>query len=214
MKNKIAVTALTSVLACLSGCVTAHDANTVHNAATTNNPQFEVQGHGWEMPMLMPHAYHSHKTIDDYSEQLAMQLMENLNFVKPGNTVAVTSMVELDSSLNKTNIIGNHLSDSLMGELQEFGVAVLNYKLRDSIVVNSNGDFALTRDHTALREWQDIDYVLTGTMTKSYRGVLVHARITGMKSKVVVSSAKILIPARVINSIYYAYSVDGIYHAG
>lgn len=192
-----------SALVLAQGC-----SNTV---ATTSQEHYEPMGTGWKLPQSMPHI-HSHKTIDDYAEQLAMQLIENLHYAKPEDTVAVTSFVELDSSLMKTNLIGNHLADSLMGELQQFGVAVLDYKLRDAIVVNADGDFAFSRDHTRLQEWHDIDYILSGTMTRNARGILIHARIAGMKSKVVVSSAKILLPNHVINSIYYSNTLDGIHY--
>ena len=227
MKKTITLAALSTALIFVQGCTHTVESSSDgrHAGYSLNLPlpiptiehlkkgdSYESADHGWHLPQQPPGVYLSHKTIDDYAEQLAMQLVENLNYAKQTNTVAVTSFVELDSSLNKTNLIGNHLADSLMGELQEFGVAVIDYKLRDSIVVNRDGDFSMTRNHTALKEWHDIDYVLTGTMTRSYRGILIHARMVGMKSKVVVSSAKILLPTRVLNSIYYSNTIDGIYY--
>lgn len=213
IRNTLVITMSALTLGVLPGCAT-YDPYGIDGAATQypyQSQQHPPMSFGWNLPELESFKYHSHKSIDDYSEQLAMQLVENLSFAKAADTVAVTSLVEMNSSLEQTNILGNHLSDGLMGELQQFGFSVIDFKTMDMIKVNSAGDFVYSRDHRKLRPAMDIDYVLSGTMTRSRHGVLVHARIVGMETKVVVSSAKILIPNFVIYSVYSSGFKDGIY---
>ena len=194
-----------TALALITGCAyqASPDATPV---LTSSAPDL-----GWQLPELNIPNYHSHKNIDDYSEQLALQIIENRHYTQANETVAVASFVELDSDLNKTNLLGHQLADGLMGELQQYGVSVLDFKTMDVIRVNSGGDFVFSRDHNQLREWQDIDYVLSGTLTRNNRGVVVHARMIGVKSKRVVSSANVLIPNFVLYSVYAPNFRDGIH---
>ena len=223
LQKIILATGLGGAFVVLSGCnqvpqsnysridtLANHDEPTHKTEPVYQKAPVPVYKSGWDLPPL-PQQIRSHKSITDYAEQMAMQLVENLNFVNQSNTIAVTSFVDLDDSLMNTSVLGNHLSDSLMGEMQRFGLSVLDHKAMDVLKVNSAGDFVLSRDHTALRNPIDVDYVLAGTMTHTNRGILFNARVIGMKSKVVVSSASVLIPNFIISSIYSSGYRDGIY---
>ena len=58
-----------------------------------------------------------------------------------------------------------------------------------------DGDFALSRDWQQLSSEQPVDYVLAGTMLRQSAGVLVNARIIGIRSRVVIASAQGFLPA-------------------
>lgn len=55
-----------------------------------------------------------------------MKLIENMNYINSNTPIAITSFVNLDDNLQTTNIFGNHLAESFITELQEFGLSVMN----------------------------------------------------------------------------------------
>ena len=99
-------------------------------------------------------------------------------------------------------MLGNQLSESFITELQEFGMSVVDFKTTNSIRVTKQGDFVFSRDFEELQAHQAIDFVLSGTLSYTDRGVIVNARIIGLKDKVVVSSAQGFIPHFVVQSMY------------
>lgn len=166
--------------------------------------------HGWQPP---PHSYrpaYTHKLLGDYAEQIAMKLVENMRYVTVNTPVAVASFVDLDSSLGRTNILGNQMAESFITELQEFGIPVMDYKTTGVIHVGQNGDYVFSRNTGELKQNLGIKYVLSGTMTYNDRGVILNVRMVDMLTKVVVASTKGFIPQFVVDSLYPSNLVDGI----
>jgi TolB-like protein len=144
---------------------------------------------------------YSHKMLSDYVEQMAMQMVGT----KPPDLVtpiAVASFVQFDSTLMRTDILGNQIAESFIHELRQFGLPVVDYKVTGAIRITPRGDFAFSRDVMELASDQSIGYILSGTITRSRGGVVVNARIVGLQSKVVVASTKQFIPGFVLNSLY------------
>ena len=83
---------------------------------------------GWAPPAHTYRPVFTHKLLGDYAEQMTMKLIENMRYVSTNTPVAVTSLVDLDSSLSHTNILGNQLAESFITELQEFGIPVVDFK--------------------------------------------------------------------------------------
>jgi TolB-like protein len=144
---------------------------------------------------------YSHKLLGDYVEQMTMNMI-GANPPKLVTPIAVTSFVTFDSTLSRTNVLGNQLAESFIHELQQYGLPVVDYKVTGAIRITPRGDFAFSRDVAELVEDQAIGYVLSGTIIRSKGGVIVNARIVGLGSKVVVASAKTFIPGFVLNAIY------------
>jgi TolB-like protein len=97
--------------------------------------------------------------------------------------------------MNETNWLGNTVSESFMYQMQQRGFTVVDYKSTGAIKVTPNGDFSLSRNWKELAGQQPVDYVLTGTMLRQGAGLLVNARIIGMRSRVVIASAQGFLPA-------------------
>lgn len=140
----------------------------------------------------------THKRLNDYASQLAMKLMDNATRLTHQDMVGVTSFVRLNHSLNDSTVLGNQLSEYLIAELQDFGLAVVDFKLAGGITVTPVGDFVLTRDGKALAEQVEMDHVVTGTIIEDDRGVRVNARIVSFENKQVVASANVYIPAFIV----------------
>ena len=135
--------------------------------------------------------------INDVVKVMADNLVKSSDYVSPSTPVAVASFVNLDD-LESTHWLGNQLSESLIYELQHHGLKVVDFKTTGNIRVTKNGDFVQSRDWQQLPSRQIIDYIVTGTMAKQDGGVMVNARIIGMKSHIVVATSQAYIPDWVV----------------
>jgi TolB-like protein len=143
-----------------------------------------------------------HKTLANYVEQMALDLVDTLEFEADTDTninIAVTTLVDLDSSLNKSNQLGNQISETLIHQLQKFGYGVVDFKTTQTIDVNSRGDFTFSRDIEKLSEDQMASHVLAGTLIYRRNGVAVNTRIINVHTKQIVASSRKLIPLYVLN---------------
>lgn len=160
-------------------------------------------------PVLIPPANsykpkYTHKTIDDYAEQMTMQLMRQARYLTSGSRVGVASFVTFDNSLQRTNALGNQLAESFIKEVQVYGLPVVDYKLMNSISVQYDGDKVFSREGWDL-SGADVEYVLSGTMHQDEKGVRVNARIISLDEKTVVATARGFIPHFVVNAVIPDY---------
>lgn len=143
-----------------------------------------------------------HKTLANYVEQMALDLVDTLEFESDTDTninIAVTTLVDLDSSLTKSNQLGNQISETLIHQLQKFGYGVVDFKTTQTIDVNSRGDFAFSRDIEKLSEEQMASHVLAGTLIYRHYAVVVNTRVINAHTKKIVASSRKLIPIYVLN---------------
>lgn len=141
------------------------------------------------------------KHIGDYVKNMTQDLVANMEYVTDKTPVGVTNFAMLDSDLQHTNLLGQQMAESFVHELHKFRIPVIDYKATDYIRVTEQGDFILSRDYLELNGSLPIEYVLTGTMTKYQGGVLVNARILGVKSRAVVATAQMLVPFYVVDAL-------------
>ncbi|KJF90417.1 FlgO family outer membrane protein [Photobacterium leiognathi] len=133
-------------------------------------------------------------TVDYFVEGLANQLVTSNQYLTASTPLAVTSFVDLQD-MTETNWLGNVVSENFMYQMQQRGFTVVDYKSTGVIKVTSDGDFSISRNWRELASQQPVDYVLTGTMLRQSGGVLVNARIIGMRSNVVIATAQGFLPA-------------------
>jgi len=143
-----------------------------------------------------------YKTLVNYVEQMALDLVDTLESEAQDNNsinIAVTTIVDLDASLNKSNQLGNQIAESFIHQLQKFGYGVVDFKAMNSIDISSRGDFVLSRDIEKLSESSMANYVLAGTLIYRTNGVAVNTRVINVHSKHVVATSRKLIPLYVLN---------------
>jgi TolB-like protein len=148
--------------------------------------------------------------INHYVRGIMQDLVGNLQYVNSATPMAVTSFVFLDSDYSQSDVLGNQIAESFMHEIHKFGIPIIDYKTTDYVRVTPAGDFVLSRDFLELKTELPIRYVLVGTLTKHQSGVLVNARIVGMKSKAVVASAQGFLPSAITHSLMGNDLNDGI----
>ncbi len=218
--------ALLCLAASLTGCYSPHRVEQGYSQCDANGKcQTEIRRHyhvegpqdrvlpipserpvanqqGWAVPHQYVTSLNANKQLADYAAQMTMQLVETFHYFPTESRIAVASFVDLDSELNRTNIIGNQLAEAFIHQLQQFGLQVVDFKTTRDIQITANGDFVFSRDHRKLDMLQQIDYVLSGTLVFTPRGILVNARVINFHSKVVAASSQLLIPHFVISSLY------------
>lgn len=155
----------------------------------------------YQSPNTLYYPKFSHKSLTDYAEQLSMELVKNGRQLTTQSRVGVASFVNLDAQLNDAGALGNQLAELLISEVQSFGVPVVDFKLTNAISVGAAGDMVFSRDAQRLASSMALDFVLSGTLIRNEKGVRVNARIVDLSSKVVVSSATLLIPHFVVDSL-------------
>ncbi|ALS97713.1 FlgO family outer membrane protein [Lacimicrobium alkaliphilum] len=141
------------------------------------------------------------KHVGAYVQNMAQDLISNMEYLSDKTPVGITHFALLDSDLQQTNLLGYQLAESFIHELHKFRIPVVDYKSTEYIRVTEQGDFILSRDYLELKEKAPLEYVLTGTLAKHQGGYLVNARILGMESKAVVASAQSLIPFYVVEAL-------------
>ncbi|WMN59353.1 FlgO family outer membrane protein [Pseudoalteromonas xiamenensis] len=142
-----------------------------------------------------------HKQLNDYVEQLALSLSDSL-MVSETPTIAVSSFVELNHSLQSTNQLGNQLSEGLLQALQRFGFVTIDFKVMDNIKVAGEGDFSFSRSLDELNKNLSADHVLSGSLIYRQQGVEIQARVVNLKSKALAASARTVVPYYVLQDIH------------
>ncbi len=149
-------------------------------------------------------ATYTHKRLADYAEQLAMELMQRLTVRgdKAELHIGVASFVELSASLRRTSPLGNKLAESLIAEVQAYGVPVVDYKAMNVVELDAQGDYLFSRQRSRLPKGRRIDYVLAGTIERSGRGATINARIVSLAGGEVIASASGFVPQVVIQDLF------------
>ena len=139
--------------------------------------------------------------LSDYVAQMTMDLHDDLKRMHMTHSVTVASFVELDPSLKNTNRLGNQIAESFINELQQFGIPVNDNKVTGYIEMTEAGDFAFSRNVGELEWKENIGYVLSGTMLRNDKGIVINARIVGLTSNKVIASTSKLIPNIMLSAI-------------
>lgn len=150
----------------------------------------------------------THKSLNDYAGQLAMQLLENNTSIAPGERVGIASFVRLTESLHETTVLGNQLSEYMLGQLQQYGLAVVDFKLSKELYITRQGDLVMHRGFRQLALQHKMDHILTGTMVETPRGVRVNARIVNVRHGQLVASGTLDVPAFMVTSLNPVVSTD------
>ncbi len=143
----------------------------------------------------------THKSLNDYAGQLAMELMDTATTIRPREKVGVASFVRLNHTLHDTTVLGNQMAEYMLGQLQSYGLAVIDFKLSDALYVTERGDLVMHRGFQKIAAQSKMDHILTGTMIETKRGVRINARIVSVSGQSLVASASVDVPAFMVTSL-------------
>lgn len=154
---------------------------------------------------------YTHKSLQDYAAQLAMELLYNSQQLAVNDLIGVSSFVRLDESLRNSNVLGNQLAEYFISEIQQLGMPVADFKVKGSVDVTRSGDLIFSRNANRLAREMSMNHVLTGTLIEKPNGTQINARIVALSDKRIVSTASIIVPDFVSNSLVRnstIYSMD------
>jgi hypothetical protein len=82
--------------------------------------------------------------------------------------------------------------------MTQMGYHTVEYRLANNLHLSHNADSALTRNLEQLRERQNIDLIITGTVTRQQHAYIVNARMVNISNKQVLSAGSTEIPINVM----------------
>ncbi|NMR25714.1 hypothetical protein HH219_09280 [Pseudoalteromonas sp. NEC-BIFX-2020_015] len=142
-------------------------------------------------------------TVHQYVGDLSAQLSHIKGPFKSSARIAVTSFYfadGLDSELAQGpgDGLSQQIQESLLTQFTQLGYNIIEYRLENNLNLSPIADGMLSRDITKLRKRQNIDFVITGTLTRQQHAYIVNARMVNTHDSAVVSAASTEIPINVM----------------
>jgi len=148
-------------------------------------------------PALAPY------TVSDYVSNLTAQLNFKNGAFNSNARIGVSSFYY--ASAPDTKLIAGQASglslqvqESLLTQFTQLGYQTVEYKLANSLTLSTNADSILTRDIKKLNNRQNIDLVITGTVTRQQHAYIVNARLVNIENKQILSAGTTEIPINVM----------------
>jgi len=143
--------------------------------ATNNTPIYQTQ---------------QNQSLDSTVQDLATKLLKSsrVNPAKYGD-IAITSFVDLNRFQHTTHL-GRSLSESMVNELFMRGFNITDFRGQNTISVNPNGEYFLTRDSKKMKSKINNNFVLVGTFTTADNAILINARIMDNSTGHIVAAAR------------------------
>ncbi len=120
---------------------------------------------------------------------VADQLERNVAPEEKKKSTVITSFSNLDNLL-ETSAFGRLVGENLMHELYVRGWQINDIRLARDLIVNAEGEFAVSRDIKRLRSVVPAANIVTGSYTTSVDGILLSVRVIDFETGQVISSAE------------------------
>ncbi|WP_299081346.1 FlgO family outer membrane protein [uncultured Paraglaciecola sp.] len=139
---------------------------------------------------------HHNKSLNDYAKQMVMDFQFSPAF---NQAIAVSSFVEFDDSLIKTNMLGNQLAEAFLIEMNQAGYAVADINASGAINVNTQGGFVFSRKQQS--QFNNLCCALSGNLIYQSNGVRVNSKLFDIDTKRVIAASTLVIPYFVIEHL-------------
>ncbi|MFT4938205.1 MAG: TolB-like protein [Paraglaciecola sp.] len=181
---------------CLTGCASFEN----HQQSSLTNQQLELK----ESPDVGTdirdysnfNPRTNHKKLNDYVQQMIIDFQLNGPFSNP---IAITSFVEFDETLNKTNSLGNQLAEAFLIEMSQAGYPVADINASGKILINADGSFAFTRQQQ--KQFSKLCCALSGNLIYQSDGVRVNSKVFDIKTKRIFAASSLVIPYFVVEHL-------------
>ncbi len=144
--------------------------------------------------------------VNIIASSIAEQLSQNKDFGNLQETpIAILSIVDMND-FKKTSPITKRISENLIHEMHVRGYKVVDYKAMSQIEIDKNGDYLFSRAIKDLKNQRTITYALSGTYANYKDGMAINCRIIDIKTSLVLSTAQVFVPRKVLKSIDKMYT--------
>jgi len=144
--------------------------------------------------------------VNRITSSIAEQLGQNKNFNNSEKTpIAIMSIVDMND-FKKTTHVAKRISENLIHELHVRGYKVVDYKAMSKVEIDDNGDYVFSRAIKDLKNQRTIVFALSGTYTNYKDGMAINVRIIDIKTSIVLSTAQVFVPKKVLKSIDKLYT--------
>lgn len=142
-------------------------------------------------------------TVNDYINNLTVQLSHIKEPLSNNTRIGVSSFYfadALDSKLmtEQASGLSQQIQESLLTQMTQLGYNTVEYRLANNLNLSTNADSVLSRDLAQLRKRQNIDLIVTGTVTRQQHAYIVNARLVNINNKQVLSAGSTEIPINVM----------------
>jgi TolB-like protein len=124
------------------------------------------------------------------AERLMNQVGEPLD---PGKPILVTTLADVDD-LDRSSALGRMIADQLASRISQLGYSVVESKLRGTLAINHNGEFALSRDVRKISAAHTAQLVLAGTYAAGATEIYVNLRLVRLADARLVASFDYALP--------------------
>ena len=151
------------------------------------------------VPTGAPRAAIAPYTVSDYVSNLTTQLNVTNGVFNNNARIGVSSFYYASAPDTKLTTgqasgLSQQVQESLLTQFTQLGYHTVEYKLANSLTLSSNADSILTRDIKKLNNRQNIDLVITGTVTRQQHAYIVNARLVNIQNKQILSAGTTEIP--------------------
>ncbi|MBH0019574.1 hypothetical protein I6F40_04200 [Pseudoalteromonas sp. SWXJ133] len=142
-------------------------------------------------------------TVNDYVNNLTAQLNSLQRPLSRNARIGVSSFFladKIDSKLMSEQGAGlsQQIQESLLTQMTLLGYNIVEYRLGNNLNLLENADSILSRDLNKLRDRQNIDLIITGTVTRQQHAYIVNARLININNKQILSAGSTEIPINVM----------------
>ncbi|XQF90629.1 FlgO family outer membrane protein [Pseudoalteromonas espejiana] len=155
------------------------------------------------IPTDAPKAGMAPYTVNEYVVNLTSQLGQVNGALNANARIGVSSFYyadALDTKLvtGQASGLSLQIQESLLTQFTQLGYHTVEYRLGNNLILAQNADSILSRDLSKLRNRQNIDLVITGTVTRQQHAYIVNARLVNIENKQVLSAGSTEIPINVM----------------
>ena len=142
-------------------------------------------------------------TVDQYVRDLSTQLSHKNGSFKSSSRIAITSFFLADAletglAEGQGHGLSQQIQESLITQLTQLGYNIIEYRLENNLNLSASADSMLSRDIAKLNQRQNIDYVITGTLTRQQHAYIINARMVNAQNNVITAAASTEIPINVM----------------
>ncbi|MDP5292302.1 FlgO family outer membrane protein [Oceanimonas sp. CHS3-5] len=145
------------------------------------------------LPEAGPSLVGGQTQLQQHMSALAHRLVSSAHDMNRQAAIAVSGFVSQEDYTSQDEF-GRLLSETMMFQLNQHGLKVVDFKALPFIRITPEGDVSTSRDYRQLSGRINAQYLLHGTISQTQGGRLINARLISMADHGVVSSAQQFVP--------------------